>query len=36
MGQLLDMLTQSEQAANYVPYQLKGKKKKRRGQSNNQ
>ncbi|RTY77471.1 relaxase [Flavobacterium sp. LS1P28] len=36
MGQLLDMLTQSEQVANYVPYQLKGKKKKRRGQSNNQ
>lgn len=36
MGQLLDILTQSEQAANYVPYQLKGKKKKRRGQSNNQ
>lgn len=36
VGQLLDMLTQSEQAANYVPHQLKGKKKKRRGQSNNQ
>lgn len=36
VGQLLDMLTQFEQAANYVPYQLKGKKKKRRGQSNNQ
>jgi hypothetical protein len=37
MGQLADMLTQSEYAANYVPNQLKGKKKKkkRRGQSNN-
>jgi hypothetical protein len=38
MGQLLDILTQSEQLASYVPNQLKGKKKKkkRRGQSNNQ
>ncbi|MFV5692926.1 relaxase/mobilization nuclease domain-containing protein [Flavobacterium sp. LT1R49] len=38
MGQLADMLSQSEYAANYVPNQLKGKKKKkkRRGQSNNQ
>lgn len=36
MGQLLDILTQSEQTADYVPYQLKGKKKKRRGKSNNQ
>lgn len=38
MGQLADLLTQSEYAANYVPNQLKGKKKKkkRRGQSNNQ
>lgn len=35
MGQLADMLTQSEQMANYLPYELKGKKKKRRGQSNN-
>ncbi|MCV9926278.1 relaxase/mobilization nuclease domain-containing protein [Flavobacterium sp. LS1R49] len=38
LGQLLDLLTQSEHAANYVPNQLKGKrkKKKRRGQSDNQ
>lgn len=38
MGQLLNILSQSEQLASYVPNQLKGKKrkKKRRGQSNNQ
>ncbi len=38
IGQLLNMLTQSEQAANYVPNQLKKKrkKKKRKGQSDNQ
>jgi hypothetical protein len=37
MGQLADILIQSEQAANYVSNQFKGKKKKkkRRGQSNN-
>lgn len=35
MGQLADMLTQSEQMANYLPDELKGKKKKRKGQSNN-
>jgi hypothetical protein len=37
MGQLTDVLTQSEQTANYVPNQLKGKKKKkkRKGQSDN-
>ena len=35
---ILDLLTQSEQAANYAPNQLKGKrkKKKRKGQSDNQ
>jgi len=38
IGQLLDMLTQSEQTATYVPNQLKKKrkKKKRKGQSDNQ
>jgi hypothetical protein len=38
IGKVLDMLTQSEQAVNYVPNQLKGKrkKKKRKGQSDNQ
>ena len=38
IGKVLDMLTQSEQAANYVPNLLKGKrkKKKRKGQSDNQ
>jgi hypothetical protein len=35
MGQLAEMLTQSEQTSNYLPYELKNKKKKRRGQSNN-
>ncbi|OXG01699.1 relaxase/mobilization nuclease-like protein [Flavobacterium araucananum] len=35
MGQLAEMLTQTEQTANYLPYELKNKKKKRRGQSNN-
>jgi hypothetical protein len=35
MGQLWDMLTQSEQTAAYLPYELRNKKKKRRGQSNN-
>lgn len=35
MGQLAEMLMQSEQTANYLPYELKNKKKKRRGQSNN-
>lgn len=35
MGQLWDALTQSEQTANYLPYELRNKKKKRRGQSNN-
>jgi hypothetical protein len=35
MGRLADMLMQSEQTANYLPYELKGKKKKRKGQSNN-
>ncbi|MEL1254089.1 relaxase/mobilization nuclease domain-containing protein [Flavobacterium sp. DGU38] len=35
MGQLWDMLTQSEQTANYIPYELRKKKKKRKGQSNN-
>lgn len=35
MGQLCDALTQSEQTANYLPYELRNKKKKRRGQSNN-
>ncbi|MCV9932865.1 relaxase/mobilization nuclease domain-containing protein [Flavobacterium sp. LS1R47] len=35
MGQLWDALTQSEQAANYLPYELRNRKKKRRGQSNN-
>ncbi|MCC9066021.1 relaxase/mobilization nuclease domain-containing protein [Flavobacterium aquidurense] len=35
MGQLAEMLTQSEQTANYLPYELRNKKKKRRGQSNN-
>ncbi|KFF11160.1 relaxase/mobilization nuclease domain-containing protein [Flavobacterium hydatis] len=38
MGQLADILTESQQTANYIPNQLKGKKKKkkRRGQSDNQ
>ncbi|MFV8343589.1 relaxase/mobilization nuclease domain-containing protein [Flavobacterium sp. XS2P39] len=36
IGQLVDILTQPEYIVNYVPYQLKGKKKKRRGQFNNQ
>jgi hypothetical protein len=38
IGKVLDMLTQSEQSANYLPNQLKGKrkKKKRKGQSDNQ
>jgi hypothetical protein len=36
MGQLAQMLTHAEQTANYLPYELKNKKKKRRGQSNNQ
>ncbi|OXA73734.1 relaxase [Flavobacterium aquidurense] len=36
MGQLAEMLTQAEQTANYLPYELRNKKKKRRGQSNNQ
>jgi hypothetical protein len=37
MGKLAEMLMQPEQAANYIPNQLKGKKKKkkRKGQSNN-
>ncbi|CAD0004632.1 relaxase/mobilization nuclease domain-containing protein [Flavobacterium chungangense] len=35
MGQLWDMLTQSEQTSAYLPYELRNKKKKRRGQSNN-
>jgi hypothetical protein len=35
MGQLAEMLTQAEQTSNYLPYELKNKKKKRRGQSNN-
>ncbi|WP_374175289.1 relaxase/mobilization nuclease domain-containing protein [Flavobacterium tructae] len=35
MGQLWDALTQFEQTANYLPYELRNKKKKRRGQSNN-
>ncbi|MFH7017353.1 relaxase/mobilization nuclease domain-containing protein [Flavobacterium sp. FlaQc-47] len=35
MGQLAEMLTQAEQTANYLPYELRNKKKKRRGQSNN-
>lgn len=37
MGQLAEMLMQSEQTASYLPYELKNKKKKkkRRGQSNN-
>lgn len=37
IGKLTDLLTQSEQPINYVPNQLKGKrkKKKRRGQSDN-
>jgi hypothetical protein len=36
MAQLAEMLTQAEQTANYLPYELRNKKKKRRGQSNNQ
>lgn len=38
IGKLADILTQSEQPMSYVPNQLKGKrkKKKRRGQSDNQ
>lgn len=38
IGKFTDILTQSEQAATYVPNQLKGKrkKKKRKGQSDNQ
>jgi len=38
IGKLTDILTQSEQPMSYVPNQLKGKrkKKKRRGQSDNQ
>lgn len=35
MGQLAEMLTQAEQTAAYLPYELRNKKKKRRGQSNN-
>ncbi|PTS89432.1 relaxase [Flavobacterium sp. HMWF030] len=35
MGHLADILTQSEQTANYLPYELRNKKKKRKGQSNN-
>lgn len=35
MGQLAEMLMQSEQTANYLPYELRNKKKKRKGQSNN-
>ncbi|MDX6192082.1 relaxase/mobilization nuclease domain-containing protein [Flavobacterium sp. Fl-318] len=35
MGQLAEMLTQSEQTAVYLPYELRNKKKKRKGQSNN-
>ena len=35
MGQLAEMLMQAEQTANYLPYELRNKKKKRRGQSNN-
>jgi len=35
MGQLAEVLTQAEQTANYLPYELRNKKKKRRGQSNN-
>ncbi|MCC9073536.1 relaxase/mobilization nuclease domain-containing protein [Flavobacterium sp. F-65] len=35
MAQLAEMLTQAEQTANYLPYELKNKKKKRRGQSYN-
>jgi hypothetical protein len=38
IGKVLEILTQSEQAANYIPNQLKKKrkKKKRKGQSDNQ
>ncbi|KFF17775.1 relaxase/mobilization nuclease domain-containing protein [Flavobacterium hydatis] len=35
MSQLAEILMQSEQTANYLPYELRNKKKKRRGQSNN-
>jgi hypothetical protein len=35
MAQLAEILMQSEQTANYLPYELRNKKKKRRGQSNN-
>ncbi|KUJ59487.1 relaxase [Flavobacteriaceae bacterium CRH] len=35
MEQLAEMLTQAEQTSNYLPYELKNKKKKRKGQSNN-
>lgn len=35
MGQLAEMLMQSEQTSNYLPYELRNKKKKRKGQSNN-
>lgn len=35
MGQLAEMLMQSEQTANYLPYELRNKKKKRKGHSNN-
>ena len=35
MGQLAEMLMQSEQTIDYLPYQLRNKKKKRKGQSNN-
>jgi hypothetical protein len=35
MGLLAEMLMQHEQTANYIPYELRSKKKKRRGPSNN-
>ncbi|WP_163408101.1 relaxase/mobilization nuclease domain-containing protein [Flavobacterium ajazii] len=35
MSQLAEMITQAEQTANYLPYELRNKKKKRKGQSNN-
>ena len=35
MGLLAEILMQHEQTANYIPYELRSKKKKRRGQSNN-
>ncbi|MFH6936353.1 relaxase/mobilization nuclease domain-containing protein [Flavobacterium sp. FlaQc-30] len=35
MSQLAEIITQAEQTANYLPYELRNKKKKRKGQSNN-